>query len=408
MSKNNSFNNINTSDLHVIYISGVVSNRLFGFLFDLMKEKPSVAPQKFHYLLLTGMTNFCNSISAVSIIPLKSSFWDFKILKRDRENKVDFFYLPVISFGLIKHFIIFSGLLIYISQIIIRHRKSKTVLVCDILNLNQSLAVVFLSFIFRSKIVAIVTDIPDTRIKKNLGLNIFKWFHGNLSLFLLKKYDAFVFLTKYMNIYGRNKPSIILEGLVESNSSKISSIKENVDTNKVILYAGGLYEQYGVRMLLDAFSILEHNDAELHLYGGGDLVDTILNFVNKDSRIYYGGILPNDIIKEKLELATLLVNPRFTNERYTLFSFPSKNIEYMASGTPLLTTRLKGIPDEYFNFCYSLEVETVVGLHKKLDEILSYDANILNEFGSNARKFVLENKNNIFQGFRLLNFIKTI
>ena len=36
------------------------------------------------------------------------------------------------------------------------------------------------------------------------------------------------------------------------------------------------------------------------------------------------------IVKEEKK-STLLVNPRFTNEEYTKYSFPSKNMEYMAS-----------------------------------------------------------------------------
>ena len=53
-----------------------------------------------------------------------------------------------------------------------------------------------------------------------------------------------------------------------------------------------------------------------------------------------------------------MINPRSTLDDFTKYSFPSKTIEYMYSGTPLLTTRLKGIPNEYFDFVFSAENNT--------------------------------------------------
>ena len=37
----------------------------------------------------------------------------------------------------------------------------------------------------------------------------------------------------------------------------------------------------------------------------------------------------------------------------------------MACGTPLLTTKLPGIPDEYYEYCYTLDDETVDGVIKE-------------------------------------------
>ena len=58
-------------------------------------------------------------------------------------------------------------------------------------------------------------------------------------------------------------------------------------------------------------------------------------------------------VAEELK-ATLLVNPRPTTEEFTIYSFPSKNMEYMASGTPLLTTKLPGMPEEYHQYVLAI------------------------------------------------------
>ena len=72
--------------------------------------------------------------------------------------------------------------------------------------------------------------------------------------------------------------------------------------------------------------------------------------------VKYKGVAPNAVIVEEELKATLLVNPRPTGEEYTKYSFPSKNMEYMASGTPVLTTCLPGMPAEYNEYVYLLKI----------------------------------------------------
>lgn len=69
--------------------------------------------------------------------------------------------------------------------------------------------------------------------------------------------------------------------------------------------------------------------------------------------------------------ATLLINPRPSNEEFTKYSFPSKNLEYMASGTPLLATDLPGIPAEYKRYEYIIENENIDGIANMFRYVLN-------------------------------------
>lgn len=60
-----------------------------------------------------------------------------------------------------------------------------------------------------------------------------------------------------------------------------------------------------------------------------------------DNRNKYFRVVPNQAVAEEELKATLLVNLRPSNEEFTKYSFPSKNMEYMVLGTPTLTTRTK-------------------------------------------------------------------
>lgn len=167
---------------------------------------------------------------------------------------------------------------------------------------------------------------------------------------------------------------------------------------------GGLCEDYGVKNLVEAFKLIDNRKLELHLYGNGELVDYIKK--QKDKRIIYHGIKDNIIVREEESVAKLLINPRFTNSEYTKYSFPSKIMEYMASGTPVLTTKLSGIPDEYGKYVYFFEDESIVGMKEKMIEILSKSDNELYMKGRSARNFIIKNKNIMVQGKRIISLIK--
>lgn len=97
-----------------------------------------------------------------------------------------------------------------------------------------------------------------------------------------------------------------------------------------------------------------------------------------------------------------MINPRSSKEEFTKFSFPSKNMEYMASGTPLLTAKLPGMPKEYYDYVYFFENETEEGITESLKNILSKNKDELYQKGYLAKKFVLKEKNNIVQAKRFL------
>lgn len=95
--------------------------------------------------------------------------------------------------------------------------------------------------------------------------------------------------------------------------------------------------------------------------------------------------------------AALLVNPRPIKPEYTKYSFPSKNMEYMVSGTPLMTTKLPGIPKEYYPYIYLLEDESPEGIARRLNEILNISMIERNEKAKEARKFVIKKNQTLYK-----------
>ena len=223
-------------------------------------------------------------------------------------------------------------------------------------------------------------------------------------------FDGYIYLTEAMKEkVNPDKPYIVIEGIADINS--IKHIQDVNEKKKAIMYAGGLYEKYGIINLIKAFELIQDkigNQVELWLFGDGTAVKEIKRYAEKNSLIRYFGRKSREEILKYEKSATLLVNLRSTKESFTKYSFPSKTIEYMLSGTPLLTTELSGIPEEYFKYLFHIEDNKVELISKKMEEILELSNEELTDFGRDAQKFIIENKNSKSQIKKILSFFSEL
>ena len=64
------------------------------------------------------------------------------------------------------------------------------------------------------------------------------------------------------------------------------------------------------------------------------------------------------------------------------------------------------MPKEYHPYVYLLEDESKEGIAKKLTEILAQSDEELFQKGQRARRFVLEEKNNVIQAKKILDMLE--
>ena len=103
--------------------------------------------------------------------------------------------------------------------------------------------------------------------------------------------------------------------------------------------------------------------------------------------------------------ADLLLNPRPSNIDLSRYSCPSKTFEYMASGTPVLMTKLPGLPEEYYPYLYFFEGESAEGFAKGIRAVLESSKEELHEKGRLAQEFLVKEKNADLQVGRIVDFI---
>lgn len=265
---------------------------------------------------------------------------------------------------------------------------------------------------YKLRIVLIVPDLPEYMGgKRTFILDRLREHNKKILTQLYREIDGYVLLSKYMadELPIKNKPWTVVEGIFNNVSDFVLARAEHKEnTVKTVFYSGTLAKRYGVLNLVEAFSKLNNINYKLEICGAGDGLEIIKDYSRKDSRIIYKGQLPRNEVLELQRQAFLLINPRTPEGEFTKFSFPSKTMEYLASGTPTLLYKLPGIPDEYYDYCFSLEDTSISALSQKIDEILSMDYEVLKIKSLSAQKFILENKNPIAQSQKVVNLINQI
>lgn len=223
---------------------------------------------------------------------------------------------------------------------------------------------------------------------------------------LLHSFDCYVVLSEPMieQLKIKAKPYVVVEGIYSNNSCASDYIEKL--PNKTIMYAGGIQTRYGVFDLIEAFHQIRNENYRLILCGPCFEMDKLNHYTSSDSRIEYRGLIPTDEVRVLQKKVTILVNPRHSTEEFTKYSFPSKTLEYMASGTPVLMSPLPSMPKEYKQYLYLFEDESVEGMMQMIKNVCSLSVSELSNKGKAARTFIISNKSSKLQVQHILKLIK--
>ncbi len=224
----------------------------------------------------------------------------------------------------------------------------------------------------------------------------------------LKQVDTFVVLTRYFaeRLPMEGKPYVIIEGICRPVPGFVKEQPIKTTKNKVLLYTGSLERQYGIIDLIKAFLLIPKKNYELWICGSGNARNYVMQAEEKDPRIKYFGQVTYSEALALQQQADVLINPRSgISGEYTKYSFPSKTLEYLASGKPVLMKRLPGIPEEYYKYVYIIPDGPTYVMSVYIELILSLPKEYLEAEGMRGREFVLTSKNQVTQCGKVLKML---
>lgn len=386
----------------ISYVSTSMDQEDFAELFTEKRTMPGQQGPKFNRLLMEGLVANGIEVHACTGRPVTRSNCSRRFLpamKRVKNDKFIYLYGSILNFPIVKNIWQMVGSYLTICK---EASKGTAVVVCDVLNASIALGASVAARHKKIPCIGIVTDFPDLMVT---GVN---QKHVKMVERIIDNCTDYVFLTEAMNekLNPGHKPYVIIEGLCDANMIRFEKKKDECKTVQKCIYAGLLDARYGVKIMVDGFLMADLPNVELHIYGDGPYAAELTKLIQMHTNIVYHGTVLNDVVIQAELDADLLINPRPTHEEFTKYSFPSKNMEYMATGTPVLTTCLPGMPEEYRLYVHLLEDETEVGFANSLKKVLCNVKDDTAELGFKARKFVLQNKNNVVQARKIINLIR--
>lgn len=391
--------------MDILYLSSLCTIKEYERMFNKYGSTSSHAAQKFNRMLVDGFVrNGCEVDALTQRITISMDREEYK-RPDEIENEVHFHYLPCYKNRLKNRLMTIFNARKEIVKWIKKHKNG--IVICDIILGELSIATWLSSMLHHCHTIAIVTDVPSIRAgEKRKGIKSIPY---KIKNYIIRTYHGYIFLTEQMNkaLNLQKKPYIVIEGIVDSHVLDKPNTLAGKYKKKVCLMAGLLEEIFGVEDLIEAFQKVDNPDARLVFYGKGSSLESIKSAEKKDSRIKYLGELTNSQIVDEEKKATLLINPRPPVGEWTAYSFPSKNMEYIASGTPMLAYYLPCIPDEYFpHSFYIMDANNRIdSLKSMLTNILAKDAEELYRRGCEAQKWIVQNKNAESQAKRIIEML---
>jgi len=294
--------------MEILYISSTPSKKQFDFMkkqlrpnIDNTKYGMQESGYKFHHLILDGIASDKNN-NIYSLIGRPTSLkvhhgivWKESV---EKEKNITYYHIGFLNIPILKNIIVAFKYFLKTLKWLKKHKNDEKCIIIDASYVTVLPFINIVTKIKKCKKVAIVCDIYEYMADVRDSREVSSKLHKIVSKIMKKQYeqiDGFVFLTEAMNdvLNKKNKPYIVMEGLVDINMNISDNNLKNKNVKDVVMYAGAIREKYGLKKLINGYHKYDNENSELWIYGSGDFVPEVKKMSDIDNRIKYFGIVTN-------------------------------------------------------------------------------------------------------------------
>jgi glycosyltransferase involved in cell wall biosynthesis len=264
--------------------------------------------------------------------------------------------------------------------------------------------------------VAVVADLPFDMYPRRGLRRLLERLELRAQPAAMRRFDGLVVLTPHTaHEYAPRVPWMLMEGALpaaEAAAGRGDACGAGAPApgERVVMYSGMLNEMNGIPLLLESFARLTGPEWRLWVYGGGPLVGEVRAAARRDPRItlHPWDVVPEAEVLRRHRQAHVLVNPRPSSHRANRYSFPSKLLEYLASGTPVVSTVPPGIPAEYRPYLLVPADESPDGIARALCRAAHLSEPERGARAARVRGWLLREKTWERQGERIADFLRSV
>lgn len=381
--------------MHIIYIGYYIEDSLFESVIVNKVKNLSDASRKFEYNLIRGIYGICG---------MNSSFFSYAPVDASIKDCGSYAYIDEIC---IRQFTVKKGnlndifktwksIIKEIEPIVKKHIGDCCVLMYAV-NPIMIVPILWLKKKYNFNMCTICSEVPSLRrYGDSIGANLKK----QILTFFNEKFDSYILFSEKMKdaIRIRDKPYMVVEGIASEIAFESQTNKRNI-----VMYAGGLAADNNIRILIRSIKMLPDLD-ELWICGSGRDEQFVIDSCKKDKRIKFFGRISNSKVLLLERQAKVLVNIRNPDVTLTKYSFPSKILEYLSSGTVVVSSVLEGIPCEYFDYIKRVDPVDEQNVARVIQSIFNTTEEEYSALCDKAYDFVKLNKTAFYQAKRIVDF----
>ena len=177
--------------------------------------------------------------------------------------------------------------------------------------------------------------------------------------YLLRRIDGVVVVTEAADKILRRRGLQVLLSRVPASPAVSHGWHPPTSTEPFqLMFAGALEPYNGIEEMLNAMNILNSREElggyRLVIYGSGSEIEKVQDAASRRSDILYKGTAPQSEVDAELGRSHLALNLRRLDSEIGVYAFPSKLIELLGKGVPLISTPCIE-RDVLARYCYVLD-----------------------------------------------------
>jgi glycosyltransferase involved in cell wall biosynthesis len=340
-----------------------------GFLFpDKLKKLinnqtyPQAATQRFGEALIHTLRSVfdAENIKIISFAPINDYPNNKLIISPSSKWIINGIQAKMLSFiniiGL-KHLTRFIITYIHVLKWTYKASNNRRIIITHGLVSAQLWSVYLGQLFYRSTLCTYITDDTGVSLKgESLIVKGIREFDKKIIMMALQRMSGVIAMTnKLAEKLAPGLPVSIIPAIYNFNT-KLSFLDiKDISNEFNIVFSGGVNKDNGIEFLLDSFKTANKKDWRLIIAGKGDMEEEVQKAVLFDHKINYKGFVEIEELSEIYKDADVFVNLRLTSSEITDLGFPSKLIEFVGTGKPVISSNLPALTNEFRKHLIILE-----------------------------------------------------
>jgi glycosyltransferase involved in cell wall biosynthesis len=327
------------------------------------------------------------------------------------DNKIPATMMSYLNIVGLKQITRWFGTFIFVSWWILRKRDARRVILLHGVQSCKLWGLLFAQVFGRCSTISYLTDDlgislswEKSLMRKMRDLDVYLMVMG------LQKASGVIAMTRGLaEKLAPGVPVLIMPTIRQSAVNAVQTKTGCLDLRSFnIVYTGKLCQSYGLELLLNAFAQAKRPNWYLLISGWGEMEEQVRGFARNNPQVEYFGLLSSEELLELRQRADVLVNPKLTSTSTSDLAFPSKIVEYLSTGKPVVSTNLPIFDSEFRKHLVIAQSDSPEELIRCLDQVMLWNESQREAWRVETIRFVNEELSPHTQGKRIREFADSL